>query len=225
MNEKSKSNSQNPKDLNLVTRASALSLTSAPMSSQELVAFVAKLRSGWKAVQRKNPAPSTTSTAGTSSQGTDKSETSVVDALTNWIGTTLDDHINKTARQHADVALQEFLDIPAQKEDLLAFIRYFAEAYERTIRERISIGQSAIASSINSDRTTIGMASAMREQVALRLSRLDRMRSESPQDAELFRLSEFGGCSADELASYFELEPGVVDQRIRDLWFDICEST
>ena len=216
-------------ELETTPKVSNLVKASQPMSDEQLQELASKLNRGWNAVHRSPkvsdevPLKSPTTNPILSPHAQDELE--LADDLFAWIGETLDEHINKSARQHADAAVSEFLNVPCTNDDLLEFFRSFAVAYERKIRERIEVKHSALSSAIPTDRITIGMVSIKRELMATRLSRLTTLNELNPAEAEMFRLFEFAGCSVEELGRYFNLPKEEVKQQISDLWYDICESS
>lgn len=208
---------------------SNLERISQPLSGDRLEAFASRLNRGWNAVRRQPPDAKVTTTVSPVAPQYPleraEVEMELADDLYLWIGETLDTHINNSPRQYADAAVHEFLNVPCSDEDLLEFLRAFAAAYERMIRNRLEITNSPLFSEQPTDRTTIGMVSVQRKRMTIRMSRLTALHQNNPDGADLFRLSEFAGCTADELARYLNQPSDEVQQQIDDRWYDICDST
>jgi hypothetical protein len=147
-----------------------------------------------------------------------------------WLSETLDDYLELSPRNHAAKALREFLDPPCPRDELLAFFKAFADAYQQllTVRTELIGNPSDIAPATENDLKDKLSLSAVRkypDRVKYQLTRLMAYSKKSPDAAELFKLVELAGCSASELALYFALPEEVVARRIEFRRYEIFEST
>lgn len=198
-----------------------------PLQGTRLTEFISRVERGWNCVRREPPVQDTKDAAKRADMPVASwiVEGDLVQELTLWISETLDTHLVKSQRHHADAAIREFLCTPSSNSDLLSFLSAFASAYEHAIRTRLEIIDSVLSSGLASDSTSIAMASVSPELCQTRMNRLEKLAHRDPQGADLFRLSEFAGCTSKELGAYLSIPAEPLQQRIDDRRYDICDST
>lgn len=193
-----------------------------PLNEDQIRELQAKLASGWNPLEIAPPPLA----ARPKWKPTGEPRLSLADMIFAWFHEHEDSylkHVNLTPRASADAALEEFLNPPCPPEELLKFLRSFAATYERLLRDRVV--QSALSPEKHSSVTSLAFAGQHPDIVHVRLDRLSALAEKSPAGADLFRLSEFAGCSAQELAKYLKLPADEVQRQIKRRHFDICVST
>ncbi len=193
---------------------------STPLTREELAQLLAKLDSGWNPLAERPPAKPRTAFR----EPEMPDNKSLADQIFDWIDETLLENVHLLPRALADAALLEFLNPPCPTEELLAFFRAFTEAYERMLRIRIEL-MSPLTNAANHSITSLSLACQKQEIVRLRLDRLAAMTVKSPESADLFRLTEFAGCTAPEVAKYLSLPEPETLRQVKNRRFDICGST
>lgn len=198
-----------------------------PLSAEELQQLLELLAQGARIKRPTNPQAGKTPAKRVESLPSEPLALDVYD----WIEKNFDQFRSLTPRDYADLALQEFHNPPCTRSQLLRLFRAFATAYERKMldcvsRRHVSPLTWSLSDGRDLDRTTIRLAYEDSAMVQSRLDRLTAIRNaEGPDAVELYCLSEFAGCSAQELTRYFQLPEEEVQRQITHRHFDIREST
>jgi hypothetical protein len=205
----------------------------APMTSEQLNDFATRLDGGWTPMlpsrrgHTETPALAQISSAPRNEEPDEPEDPNdtLEASIYSWISNTLDTHVNCEPREHADRAVQEFLQPPCTREELLRFFRAFAAAYERMLYTRAEIPQSASEpTGASPPRMLISTASSFPDPTKKQLDRLASLERTLPAAADLFRLSEFAGCSTAELALYLDLSEDVVGVQLQNRQYDVYRS-
>jgi hypothetical protein len=220
-------------DVDVRAAVDRLLAAAAPMTPEQLKEFVARLDRGWTPVLPNRQARTDTRPQGhknvsprdAHSPIQDSPEDDLEGSIFDWISDTLDVHVNCDPREHADRAGREFLQPPCTREELLRFFRAFAAAYERMLYKRAEIPQSASEpTGASLPRMLISTASSFPDPTKTQLERLASLERTLPAGADLFRLSEFAGCSTAELALYLDLSEDVVGVQLQNRQYDVYRS-
>lgn len=205
---------------------SLLRKAATPMNDEELGEFQSQLAYG-----RNRSAPAVSSSVKKSHSDHKKFHESIsnqqitdsgfVIQIRNWISDTLIEHIVRSPREHANFAVDEFLNPPCTAIELVGFFRAFAAAYEQVLHVRADFVTSGSCSVDSPHPLTLAKANEFHERTKLLLARLSALETSSPADADLFRLSEFSGCTPAELGLYLNQNPDMIADRIENHRFSI----
>jgi hypothetical protein len=196
-----------------------------PMNETQTQAFGDRLAKGFNPVSRMQPTTQDTLSPDIEFQTPDGAPSGgkpLAETLYQWLAESLTEHFGTSPRAFANLALGVFGHPPFSNDQLRTVFEAFAIAYERMVIVRSGIQQSEIPVK-DTDGVTIEMASAFPGRTLERLERLNDLSKRKPQDAAIFRLAEFAGCTPEEIATYLNLDLPVTELRDRliDLRYDI----
>ncbi|EAQ82272.1 hypothetical protein [Blastopirellula marina] len=182
------------------------------MSPEQLREFDRKMKAGFcpfpERLPRKEPQPQ------------EPTPMDVVDLIQQWLGETLDEGMSLSNRDYADQAARELLNLPCSSAELRSFFLAYAQAFEMMLCIRVQISAESRLTG-EPDRMSLGMASSYPEWMTERLRRLSIMTDTQPDCAQIFRLYEFAGSTAEEIAELVNLPLNEVEDHLANGQFDV----